>query len=669
MGVFQVIFGDTLFFLQDLFQAANTESWFGVFSAILLFLGTGAFGLLLLPSQQIPAWLRALSGFPLAFILWGGGSIALYLLGVSVSVVGIVFLAVAALSIVGGIVTRSWKDLWNTRALAAFLLLLLPSYMMVFFGWGETADGTIRASSGAWGDGVLHTLNAEAFLKRSGGDLSMPAFSGELVREPFGYDGVAAVLRSLGFSVGGAFTLPAAGLLAALLGWTGYLARCLARANASHSAPSRVRRVLPFFLTALLVCFGSGIQWIVMAVRTGSFTPSTFFGAHSPPWDKVEEWGLIWANHLNTFASQKHFLLAAAFLSLLSGIFFLLLEKSTEGRRRFLWIAALGTGLLPLFHAHAYIAAGLLWIAFWMQQRTRLTTVTGVSAVLLALPVFWWYTGAVAREGFFRFAPGYLAPANPVGWALFWIVNLGGFLPLLVIALRRNDQRSFRRLLAVPIIGLFLLGNLFQFQPYHWDNHKLFLFALLLGIPMVVDLLLEWSLGRRGKNGAVSWRRRTGLALVILVLTLTTVSETATYLRFRRSYPLSLPETRAVARDLDRQLPRDAVVLAATETLHNHPVTLTGRTLALGYGGWIWTRGLPLEERSAGIKRLLESTSLSELCRSSYVLGISHIILGSEEGQVWGSDTVERLLGMGGFPSGEQRTIMELSSLCAQEPG
>lgn len=691
-------------FFSDLASAALVESGSAAGIGVVLALGACCSGLLGVPERVARPVMRALAGFPLFFIFGGSAAVSLYLLGGTVGSGLALVLVAAAATVVLAIWRDALRRLLVPRELLLLAIFLLCGFVLAFFGWGETADGTVRAMSGSWGDGPLHTLIMEAFVRRGGGDLSMPAFAGEQLREPFGYDFAAAVLRSGGFTVGGAFTLPAAGLLACLLAWAGHLSTVLMRRGqqeGSATAPRGTFQVLfPSLASAVLVLSFGGLQWIEMAATSRSWSPVRFFGVHAPVWDKAEESGLVWANHLNTFVSQRHLLLAAAFLLILVAM---LLSATGRGggaeegtpprgqtargpsfgstdrtrsvpgqngwgiaadRRGWeepprqdhlgrLLPFAVATGLLPLFHMHAFLAAGLLWAAAFAVVRSRVLLILGGFALVVALPAVAWQSGLFSRSGFLALRPGWMAAGGLPSWVWFWVKNLGVFLPLTCLAVWRAVRRPgttlgtgrpahdasppggvlmgsrapsvvLRRretaaaLLVAPALALFLLGNLVQFQPYLWDNFKIFLLAWVILLPLVVAEMARWTF-----PGA-----RVSAVLLVLVMSLTTLSEVSTHLHFRSSHPVFRPIDRSSAQRLDARLPRDAVVLADTDTEHNHPLTLTGRTLASGYGGWIWTRNYAWEERLSALTEL-RSADPTTFCALARRLGITHIVDGT----------------------------------------
>jgi hypothetical protein len=233
-----------------------------------------------------------------------------------------------------------------------------------------------------------------------------------------------------------------------------------------------------------------------------------------------------------------------------------------------------------------------------------------------------------------------------VGWIVFWVINLGLFLPLILLSLTKKDDWNGRWLLGIPAVGLFVIGNLIQFQPYRWDNHKVFLFALLLALPLVIEELMHWIYGHTHDHRWSVPVRWGSVILVLLSLTLTTFSEVATYLQFRASFPAYTSEARAAGNALDAALPRNAIIIGVMDTVHNHPATLTGRTLFMGYAGWIWTRGLAYTDRTSKISSLGKAKSISEVCVIAAQTGATHLVLGPEERTVWGPEAVERLTGI-----------------------
>jgi hypothetical protein len=339
-------------------------------------------------------------------------------------------------------------------------------------------------------------------------------------------------------------------------------------------------------------------------------------------------------------------------------------ELDSKSRKIVLGILALVTGLLPIFHAHAFIAAALLWLVFWAIRPTKKIFFLGLLIIIIAAPIFILFGGAVSRAGFTQITIGYMAKPALFSWVFFWLVNLGAILPITIIAMFGKKHGIARLVLGIPALILFLLGNVVQFQPYLWDNYKIFVFVWFLVMPMAVSEMFSWLEGRKNRISIVAF----SVLIVVVFLSeiMTTVSETATYFNFRHNFPLFTSEERLLAKEMEKDLPKNAVVLAATNIVHKDPITLTGRNLFLGYGGWIWTRGLSLSTKEEKIDLILSSDSGKALCDNLKNAGITHIVVNYNSARSWlpkSSGFVIESLGIDSI--GMQTKIVTTVDICA----
>src|SRR5262249_62277074 len=79
---------------------------------------------------------------------------------------------------------------------------------------------------------------------------------------------------------------------------------------------------------------------------------------------------------------------------------------------------------------------------------------------------------------------------NPV---LFWLLNAGLFLPLLLVALtgRPSEYATPKRLLVYysPFLLCFIIPNLIKLAPWVWDNIKVLFWWYVASAPLVALLL------------------------------------------------------------------------------------------------------------------------------------------------------------------------------------
>jgi hypothetical protein len=262
--------------------------------------------------------------------------------------------------------------------------------------------------------------------------------------------------------------------------------------------------------------------------------------------------------------------------------------------------AGVVAGLLPLVHAHSFIAVMMVGacLALINLRRWREWLLFLVTASLIALPQLLWSThgSAVNTRAFLAWQFGWDSGAENFFW--FWLKNTGLFIPLLVAALlwKRDDYLVSRRLLFfyLPFMLCFIIPNLFKLAPWVWDNVKVLFYWWIASAPIVALLLARlWE-------GSVGSRVLAGAFLVILTLAggldvFALLTSQGEYQEFDR-------DGVNFAEMIKQQTPPRATILHAP--IHNTPVFLTGRRSLMGYPGHIWTHGLDYGPREADIKKI-----------------------------------------------------------------
>ncbi len=238
----------------------------------------------------------------------------------------------------------------------------------------------------------------------------------------------------------------------------------------------------------------------------------------------------------------------------------------------------------------------------------------------------------------FRVQLGWVAGEPPYfdPWLVFWLKNLGLFGPLLLAALllaapfgraaasfgrlRIVPPRSYRLLLAFQAI--FVAANVFVFQPWDWDNHKI-LTVWFLSVAILVAALLVWA-----------WRRwrgplaRVGIGLVVASLVASPVLEHLAMVEGRTQYRMLTTEELALAEALRRATPPRTLVV--TGMGHHDPVMmLAGRRLLMGYWGQLWVSGIPYETRQAEVATIYAGGPAAAALIERY--GVGAVVIGPEE--------------------------------------
>jgi hypothetical protein len=244
--------------------------------------------------------------------------------------------------------------------------------------------------------------------------------------------------------------------------------------------------------------------------------------------------------------------------------------------------------------------------------------------IVIAVPqmLFIQGTGTGAASSL-RFQLGWVAA--PDNWVWFWIKNLGWFIPLVVMALASRtlmDAAAKRFLWA--FMPVFVLANLFIFQPWDWNNTK-FLFYWFLAVCVLVAALLVGT-WQRERSAAIRFL----VVVVLLTMTLSGVLINLDQLLGRGRHMLSNHEELEFAGMVrDRTAPHALFVVGLQ---HNHPVpVLTGRRVLMTYPGWLWTWGIDYSERERDLRAIYAYETQAEELLKRY--GVDYVVIGPGERQ------------------------------------
>lgn len=481
-------------------------------------------------------------------------------------------------------------------------------------------DGTLYAGfANVWGDWNQHLAQTTSFAYGHNLPPGQPVMSGQRLTYPFLTNWVSAILVK-----GGLDLVLAMVLLSIILAWSAVgMIMTFTRVVAGRGAA---------LLTPFLFFLGGGLGFINFFNDLWKSHQSLgTFLAHMPhsytqSLHDVPIANLNWINPIFAYVvPQRAFLFGLPILLMILWLLFVALRD----RRRSLMLAAGVTAvLLPLVHAHALIFLGFITPLLFLRTR-RLTGPSWreaarfwvpfvVPILLIGLPQLLWLTAGLSTTKFFRLQLGWISGTDNIVW--FWLKNIGVFLPLLVVALFAY-RRRFR--LATELTwsaGLvFVLANIFVFQPWDWDNTKLFVYWYVTSLPLVALVLVRLFQSR--------WR--VGAAVVGFSMVLAGAGDVAKTLQWS-SYQLPMFNAAdyELARYVQDHTEPGSVFLTGQEA--NNPISgLAGRPIILGYTGWLWSYGLDYEERQVDVGRMMEATEDTPELLKTY--GIDYVVIGPNE--------------------------------------
>lgn len=515
-------------------------------------------------------------------------------------------------------------------AAALSVQVLLPEKIFVqavFVGWGDTA---------------LHLGLIEHFAVVQPFSLEHPFFASHPLSYPFFIDFLSGVYRRLGASTLLAFHLPTLTFLCCGLL---LLYQCYRRLV--------TRRGLAL-LCLVLALFGAGLGWIwlgrdLQAAYQGGGSSAVLELLRAPPHEythlDVRTSGLpagaetanniMWIVPVVSFLThQRAFTigLALAVLVLLGAIFY----RGTPRLARYGLLA----GMLPLAHGHTFIALAIMFGGLLLAQPRASYVRFGLVTVVVAAPslaylwsamhgggqpfIQWWWGWMTCTHRNHWFAcdvPADVGTDTSVLW--FWTKNFGGVLwawlaavaAMLWVRARGHARQVFP--LVVPSLLLFAAPNLLRFQPWEFDNNKIFFWWWIIALAII---------GQAVALMQKRWCRVVVIAgLAVVVLPAGVMDVSARISRYTANHATYVGESEVLAAAWIRQsLPPDARI-ASAPTSNNFIPMLTGRAIALGYEGWLWSEGANFAPRRAAIEALARG-EIGPACAQ----GITHVMVDAD---------------------------------------
>ena len=326
-------------------------------------------------------------------------------------------------------------------------------------------------------------------------------------------------------------------------------------------------------------------------------------------------------------------------------------EKKPASVYKELFLAGTLIGLLPYIHAHSFIATAFVSLFLYLFYFSSISIRTGnrdyktfislfAPLILLSLPqVLCIRTGVT--ENFFVFFPGWTeANRNMVlgfEWsccgaifsagktvfvlAKFWMLNMGLLFFLLPLGLLKSARRV--RSFYLPFLFLFFIANCVKFQPWYFDNYKIFLhwLALTVILAAVAIFWISEYAGRKNKRWYI-------ISLASLIILCTLFGFVTHAVMVKENYMIWSAGEIGIAEWVRENTAPNSIFL--TGSAHNHPIpSLSGRQRVMGYEGWLWSHGINWSRISGRKKDVIE------MYKGNYTLikeyGVDYVCIGPYE--------------------------------------
>lgn len=547
-----------------------------------------------------------------------------------------------------------WASIWSavssaasrpaTWGVVAIIGVAVALTIQVVF----PASPYVQAVLAGWGDTALHLGMIERFAVSDPFALEHPILAGHPLTYPFFINFLSGMYRRLGAPTLVAFYLPTLTFLCCGLSLLYLFYRQL------------IARRKIALLCLFLALFGAGLGWIWFGldaqaayqrggisalVETLRVPPHEYTHLDSRtgglPAESVATHNIVWIVPVISFLThQRSFSvgLAIAVIVLLGAAVY----RGSGHLARFGVLA----GLVPLAHGHTFIALAIIFFGLllvqpgWWKGYLRFGLVTS----MVALPSLLYLLTALRGSGgksFFRWWWGWMTCTHVHHWFAcdvpaeagtdtsvlwFWTKNFGGVFWAWVVALivaalfwgrRRGKVAGSAFSVALPSFLLFVAPNVARFQPWEFDNNKILFWWWIFALAVIGVAV--------AKIQRIRWRALTVAALAVVILPAGAVDITARLSRFTANhFPYVSNSEMEAAAWIRNNLPANARI-AAAPIPNNFVPMLTGRVLALGYEGWLWTEGANSAPQRAALEALARGSVLP-----ACTLGITHVVIDAD---------------------------------------
>lgn len=495
---------------------------------------------------------------------------------------------------------RSWQFFLGSLLFFILLFGFLTSQLLT-----ENSGRLFVQPVHAYGDISLHLGIISSFAYGNNFPLENPILAGTSVSYPFLFDFITAI-----------FVNPLSLELNQAVALTGMLMTTI------------IIVLLGFFTLRITESKLAGVLSLALFFFNGGLGFIYFFSDHqnllalTEDFTALKELGFWWINVvISMLLPQRSFLLGLPVAIL---ILALLLELINKFEIRKLVLAILLTSLLPLIHAHTLVALipflglGILRI-IRKNNFLQIALVCTVGALVTLILSKLFLQQVNSPFELIHVQLGWMSKTENI--LVFYIKNFGVSLLLvpafIVLGIKNKLKAAY-----IALIGLiwFILPSIYRFQPWEFDNIKLFIYWYLTSIPLIAYYFSKLILSK--KNLAF------GLAILLLIAA--TFSGGLDVFRLLSSsgtkHEVYSTQAKEVGEFIKNNTDTNAIFLAV-DKFDNPAVVLAGRKVLLGFHGWLWTYGINYSSREIDVSKMLAGQTDLQTFKN---YGITHVIFFSD---------------------------------------
>jgi hypothetical protein len=519
------------------------------------------------------------------------------------------------------------RKIWRAEYAGLLIVLLLFAvfYVRLFLthAMQPGSDGVYSGGSTSYDIG-FHLALTTSFLYGNNFPPLYTLFPPAPLLYPFLPDFQVSVLGALGMNLRSALLLTSIPLALAITGLLySFALRLVSPKERESNQAMSVRPVASAALATIIFLLNGGLGFIYFFQdwRNSGKTFATFWSTLNINYANIGTRNIQWVNFIaDGLLPQRTSLYGFSAALIVFTLFAVVWQTNDDDNAehrialKLLIVAGILTGLLPLFHAHAYLGVGIVsgflfllrprrrWLAFW------------IPAVLLSLPYLLTIAGHVSTNSFVRFSPGWRGQGERI-WLWFWLRNIG--LPALLIFPAWVAAPAIWRKFYLAFVGLLIFSLLVMVSPNDFDNVKL----MYLWYAPTSVLIASWLV----RLAVIKRQRLLASALASLCIASGLLALHYEDVDHQLLFTYEEMAAAAVARE---QTNEHALFLTAP-AVHQPILSLAGRAVLRANTPWLWSHGYEFAAREADVKSIYAGSDEARELIDYYQL--DYIYLGPEE--------------------------------------
>jgi hypothetical protein len=537
------------------------------------------------------------------------------------------------------------KSLWPKIAAWLLLGLLAAGHLyLISKTFFIDALGNFRVAVNGYGDIPLHLTQISKFAFNKLDNLNDPIFFGARLQYPFVLNFISGLLLKITQSWELALLLPVmvlcvVNIILLLIIYKKFLKNTILAALA----------VVIFFLGSGWGIYPLAVKAVQSHQPLGEFFQTLVdndVSTINKSDAKENEQNIDFGAPLSmSFLHQRTF-----FLGLFGFLTLLLLILQTRAKPGWRWpiVGGLIFGLMPLWHTHSFIAAFIMIIIFLLaaiKEKNRqfiyqLSLILAIGSVLAIPQIIFLISSKEflrASSGFIKFRIGWMvepdigsvqfgqSPRTVWNWRYleFLWINFGLLLPSFLITTVALLSKRLKQILAGPTyfyywvfiaLGLayFAAVQFIKFQPWDFDNNKILVYWQLFAVPIIVYFFAKLLVNKK------IWSVVLFGLFTILTISSGLIDMIPRVLKNRAQMPIIFDvSAQKTAQFIKENISEHDLILTGTSPL-NVVASLTGRSVLVGYAGWLWTRGINYQSRETSLRKFYQKPTRSDKLLKDY---------------------------------------------------